>query len=88
MSHSDGSSDHGRAISRDFTILDHGERDGLAGLCSLIGGKATVLRAMARKAADLVCRSLGVEAECATADYRLPSWRDYYGGVARGGRAR
>ncbi|MGA2548312.1 MAG: FAD-dependent oxidoreductase [Rectinemataceae bacterium] len=85
---SDGSSGDGRSISRDFAILDHDVRDGLAGFCSLIGGKATVLRAMARKAADLVCRSLGVEAECATADYSLPSWRDYYRGVAQGGRAR
>jgi glycerol-3-phosphate dehydrogenase len=85
---SDGSPDDGRSISRDFAVLDHRARDGLAGFCSLVGGKATVLRAMARQAADLVCRSLGVEAECATADCALPSWRAYYGGAARGGSAR
>ena len=73
----------GRSISRDFVILDHGELDGLGGFCSVVGGKATVLRAMAAKAADLVCRALGVEAECATATYALPSWRDYYRGVPR-----
>jgi len=70
----------GRAISRDFAALDHAERDGVAGFCTLIGGKATVLRAMAEKAADLVCRSLGVEASCGTADSPLPSWREYYSG--------
>jgi glycerol-3-phosphate dehydrogenase len=70
--------DEGRSISRDFAVLDHFERDGLAGFCSVVGGKATVLRAMARVAADLACRSLGVEAGCATAGYALPSWRDYY----------
>ncbi len=74
-----GAADGGRSISRDFAALDHAERDGLAGFCTVIGGKATVLRAMAQKAADLVCRSLGVEAACASADYALPSWREYYG---------
>ena len=35
---------------------------------------------MAEKAADLVCAKLGVAASCSTADYALPSWREYYGG--------
>jgi glycerol-3-phosphate dehydrogenase len=78
----------GRSISRDFSAVDHGAGDGVAGFCSLIGGKATVLRAMAQKAADLVCRSLGVEAECATAGYALPIWRDYYRGATEGAGAR
>ncbi len=74
------SSDDGRSISRDFAALDHEARDGLAGIATIIGGKATVLRAMAEKAADLVCAKLGVAAPCSTADYALPSWREYYGG--------
>jgi glycerol-3-phosphate dehydrogenase len=64
----------GRAISRDFTVLDHGA-EGVSGMFTLIGGKATVLRAMARKAADEVCAFLGVREPCRTADYILPSWR-------------
>ncbi len=64
----------GRAISRDFSVLDHGDQ-GAAGMFTLIGGKATVLRAMAEKAADSVCRFLGIQEPCRTADYPLPSWR-------------
>jgi glycerol-3-phosphate dehydrogenase len=67
----------GRLLSRDFVALDHA-RDGAEGFCTLIGGKATVLRAMAEKAADLVCRSLGVDEPCRSATYGLPSWRDFY----------
>jgi glycerol-3-phosphate dehydrogenase len=70
--------DDGRSISRDFAVLDHGRLDGVAGLISVIGGKATVLRAMAEKAADAVCASLGVELPCETARYSLPSWREYH----------
>ncbi len=73
------SSDEGRSISRDFAALDHEARDGVAGIATIIGGKATVLRAMAEKAADLVAAKLGVEAPCETANYALPSWREYYG---------
>ena len=71
----------GRLLSRDFVTLDHA-RDGAMGFCTLIGGKATVLRAMAEKAADLVCASLGVEEPCRSAAYALPSWRDFYRGSA------
>jgi glycerol-3-phosphate dehydrogenase len=69
----------GRLLSRDFVVLDH-SRDEVEGLCTLIGGKATVLRAMAERAADLVCASLGVSEPGRTADYALPSWRDFYRG--------
>jgi glycerol-3-phosphate dehydrogenase len=72
--------DEGRSISRDFAVLDHEERDGIKGLATVIGGKATVLRAMAAKAADLACSRLGVAAACETDRYALPSWRGYYAG--------
>ncbi len=68
----------GRAISRDFAVLDHGD-EGAAGMFTLIGGKATVLRAMARKAADEVCAFLGDPEPCRTAEYPLPSWRSLDG---------
>ncbi len=72
--------DEGRSISRDFAVLDHAQRDGVAGIATIIGGKATVLRAMAEKTADAVCAHLGVMAECETARYALPSWRECYAG--------
>lgn len=72
--------DEGRSISRDFSVLDHEARDGLQGFATIIGGKATVLRAMAEKTADALCARLGIQAPCETADYALPSWRDYYTG--------
>lgn len=71
------SGDDGRALSRDFMVLDH-EADGLGGMATLIGGKATVLRAMAEKAADHVCKALGLVEPCRSADFALLSWRDYY----------
>ena len=66
--------EEGRAISRDFAVLEH-DAEGVAGMATITGGKATVLRAMAQKAADMVCHSLGVESPCRTAEYQLPSWR-------------
>jgi glycerol-3-phosphate dehydrogenase len=71
----------GRLLSRDFVVIDHA-RDGLQGFTTLIGGKATVLRAMAEKAADLVCTSLAVPGRCRTAEYQLPSWRAFHAGAA------
>ncbi len=70
----------GRTLSRDFTVIDHSLSNEAAGICSLSGGKATVLRAMAEKAADTVCSALSVDAPCHSADFVLPSWRDFYKG--------
>lgn len=67
----------GRNISRDFMVLDH-QPEGVAGMATLIGGKATVLRAMAQQAADHVCAVAGFDEPCRTRDFVLPSWRDYY----------
>lgn len=66
-----------RSISRDFTVIDHA-REGKPGLFTITGGKATVLRAMARDGADAACGYLGVRAPCRTAELALPSWRDFY----------
>ena len=73
----------GRSLSRDFQVLDHGMENGLDGFFTIIGGKATVLRAMAEKTADLICAKTGVAAECRTSRYRLPSWRSYFRGAGR-----
>jgi glycerol-3-phosphate dehydrogenase len=41
----------------------------------VVGGKLTTYRRMAESTADLVCARLGVDAECRTADRRLPGAR-------------
>jgi len=61
----------GRGISRGFFRLDHAE-EGVENFASIVGGKLTTYRRMAEATADLVCDRLGVDAECTTADRRLP----------------
>ena len=68
----------GRELSRAFQCFDHGERDGLEGMVSVAGGKATTLRAMAEKTVDLVCRKLGLDLPCRTHDIRLRPYRDFF----------
>jgi len=63
--------DDGRAISRDIAIYDHGSLDGVKGLFSIIGGKATTLRIMGEKVADAVAGFLGVPVACSSADHAL-----------------
>ena len=60
--------DSGRELSRTFRTIDHAEVDGVQGFVTITGGKATTLRGMAELCADIVCRKLGVEAECRTRD--------------------
>ena len=56
----------GREISRNFVLLDHGEIEGVKGFISIVGGKLTTYRLMAKATADLVCRKLNVDQPCAT----------------------
>ena len=58
-------------ISRDFNCYDHKHTDNLAGLVSVIGGKATTLRLMAEKTADLICRQTGRKIACKTKTTKL-----------------
>nr|MBA3586434.1 anaerobic glycerol-3-phosphate dehydrogenase subunit A [Chloroflexota bacterium] len=64
--------DESREISRAHHVIDHGQRDGVGGLWSIVGGKLTTYRLMARDVADAVAASLGVETACRTADEPLP----------------
>jgi glycerol-3-phosphate dehydrogenase len=68
----------GRSIARTFKCFDHKESDGIDGLVTITGGKATTLRAMAEKTADVVCAKLGFQAPCTTRETPLDSYRDYY----------
>lgn len=61
-----GAADAGRELSRTFKTYDHAETDGVEGFLTITGGKATTLRGMAELCADVICRKLGVEAECRT----------------------
>ena len=60
-----------RAVSRGFALFDH-EEQGLDNFATLTGGKLTTCRLMAERAADLVCRRLGVTRPCVTATTLLP----------------
>jgi glycerol-3-phosphate dehydrogenase len=65
-------------ISRTFECYDHKVTDGLDGFISLIGGKATTLRAMAEKAADVICGKTGNKAVCRTSETTLIPYRHYF----------
>mgnify|MGYP006275284777 CR=1 FL=1 len=67
----------GRELSRDFEVVSHAPA-GVAGFYSVIGGKATVLRAMGEEIADVVCRDLGLDIRCATADAPLLPHRAFF----------
>ena len=65
--------DESREISRAHHVIDHGARDGVGALWSIVGGKLTTYRLMARDVVDAVATSLGVDAPCRTADEPLPA---------------
>ena len=53
-------------VSRNFALLDHDEKEGIGGFISIVGGKLTTYRLMAKATADLVCKKLGIDEECRT----------------------
>lgn len=68
-------SDHdpsGRSISRGIVCLDHYKRDGLQGFITITGGKLMTYRLMAEEATNMVCRKLGIDKKCETAEVPLP----------------
>src|SRR5438445_960689 len=66
-----GAEAEGREMSRNFAVIDHEQRDGIAGFTSIVGGKVTTYRLMAERVTDLVARRLGVTTPCITADVPL-----------------
>jgi glycerol-3-phosphate dehydrogenase len=66
----------GRAISRAHAVIDHGPRDGVDNLVSIVGGKLTTFRLMAKQTSDVVVRKLGLTAPCTTAEEALPGQGD------------
>jgi glycerol-3-phosphate dehydrogenase len=73
-----GKRSQARSIARTFKCFDHKESDGMDGFVTITGGKATTCRAMAEATADMVCRKLGVSAQCVTKDTVLQSFRKFY----------
>ncbi|WP_038156701.1 anaerobic glycerol-3-phosphate dehydrogenase subunit A [Trabulsiella guamensis] len=62
----------GRNVSRGIVLLDHAKRDGMEGFVTITGGKLMTYRLMAEWATDLICRKLGNNATCTTAEHPLP----------------
>ncbi len=73
-----GSDVQGRSLSRTFKCYDHAASEGIGGIVTITGGKATTCRAMAEKTVDLVCQKLGISAACQTKEIPLASYRQYY----------
>jgi glycerol-3-phosphate dehydrogenase len=73
-----GKGQSGRSLARTFKCFDHQELDGVSGLVTIVGGKATTCRVMAEKTTDLVCAKFGLKIPCQTAAQPLRSYREYY----------
>ena len=63
-------------VTRNYFVLDHLERDGIAGFTSIVGGKLTTYREMAEAVTDHLCDRLGVSARCRTHEQPLPGSSD------------
>ncbi|HEX5501171.1 MAG TPA: anaerobic glycerol-3-phosphate dehydrogenase subunit A, partial [Thermomicrobiales bacterium] len=72
-----GSTVADRDLSRDYTLLDHEERDGVAGFISIVGGKYTTYRLMAERTVDLAARRLGRPADAREEGPRASLPRSY-----------
>jgi glycerol-3-phosphate dehydrogenase len=66
-----GYTDNDRSVSRGYSLIDHG-KEGIENFFTITGGKLTTFRLMAEKTADLVCRYLGNDTPCVTAEQTLP----------------
>jgi glycerol-3-phosphate dehydrogenase len=63
-----------RTVSRGFMLIDHAQEPVKIGnFVTITGGKLTTYRLMAEKAADLVCRRIGVRIPCRTHLEPLPN---------------
>jgi len=65
-----------RDVTRSHALLDHAQRDGVGRFVTMTGGKLTTYRLMAQDTVDDVCRLLGEQRACTTADVPLPGSED------------
>jgi glycerol-3-phosphate dehydrogenase len=61
-----------RDATRALTLLDHRQRDGVAGFLTITGGKWTTFRLMAETTMDKVCEQLGTRRPCTTHETTVP----------------
>ena len=74
----EGFAGESRNATRALALLDHQQRDGVAGFLSITGGKWTTFRLMAQTTLDKACAQLGVERACRTADTPVPGVEQGY----------
>jgi glycerol-3-phosphate dehydrogenase len=67
-----------RDATRALTLLDHRQRDGVAGFLTITGGKWTTFRLMAEVTVDKACEQLGGPRPCRTADTPVPGVEQGY----------
>ncbi len=60
------------SVTRRHVIYDHEKEEGVKGLVSVIGGKLTAYRGIAKDIVDTVAGKLGTNSECMTAKEKLP----------------
>jgi glycerol-3-phosphate dehydrogenase len=65
-----------RDVSRTHAVVDHTQRDGVERLLTMSGGKLTTLRLMAQDIVDAMCRQMGDERPCRTAEESPPGNED------------
>ena len=68
----EGFTGESRDVTRALTLLDHRQRDGLAGFLTITGGKWTTFRLMAETTLDKACEQLGTRRGCITATTPVP----------------
>jgi glycerol-3-phosphate dehydrogenase len=66
-----------RDVTRAHALLDHSERDGVARLLTITGGKLTTFRLMAEETVDAVCHQFGEQRPCTTHTEPLPGSEDH-----------
>ncbi len=72
--------DHGdRSLSRGFALIDHGQRDRLENLVSIVGGKLITYRLMAEKVVDHISEKLGLAGSATTHLIPLPGAQGRHG---------
>lgn len=62
-----------RHMSRGMSIIEHKERDGIAGMFTIAGGKLTTYRLMAKNVIDALLEQMGDERPCTTDQEEVPS---------------
>lgn len=73
-----------RELSRDFAAIDHSKKDNINNMISIVGGKATTLRAMAEIVSNLICEKFNIDECCKTNSIILPNYKLFYKGGYHG----